>query len=117
MVMTAATADRDAFALDDIFQALSDPTRRGIVVRLTDGPATVSELAKPLPMSLASVMQHLSVLEQTGLVSTSKAGRVRTCRINHKGLRVAENWIADRRTAWEQRLDSLQALLEESQGG
>ena len=97
--------------LDAAFQALADPTRRGIVERLTERPASVSELARPLAMSLPAVMQHLQVLEASGLVRTEKVGRVRTCRLEPQALRQVEQWLHDRRTSWEQRLDRLGDLL------
>jgi DNA-binding transcriptional ArsR family regulator len=93
--------------LDHVFHALSDPARRAMVARLTRGPAPVSELAKPLDMSLSAVVQHLAVLESSGLVRSEKTGRVRTCRIEPKTLRSAEQWITQRRTIWERRLDRL----------
>jgi len=93
--------------LDSTFQALSDPSRRIIVERLTRGPASVSELARPLPMSLPAVVQHLAVLEASGLIRSRKIGRVRTCRIEPKALGLAEQWIAGRREEWESRLDRL----------
>jgi DNA-binding transcriptional ArsR family regulator len=93
--------------LDRVFQALADPTRRAMVERLTRGPASVSDLAKPHPMSLAAVVQHLQVLESAGLVTTEKVGRVRTCQINSPTLRAAEDWLASQRTTWEFRLDRL----------
>lgn len=105
----------EELSLDSVFQALADPTRRGIVERLTEGPATVSALASPLDMSLPAVMQHLAVLESSGFVRTEKVGRVRTCRIEPRTLRDAEQWIAARRTAWERRLDRLEELLAEQQ--
>ena len=98
-------------ALDQVFHALADPTRRVMVERLARGPASVSELAKPLAMSLPAVLQHLGVLEASGLVRSEKAGRVRTCRIEPKALRTAEDWIARRRTIWERRLDRLGEYL------
>jgi len=106
-------------ALDRTFQALADPTRREIVERLSRHPATVSELARPQAMTLPAVMQHLSVLEASGLVLSEKVGRVRTCRINHAGLEQAERWIARRREEWEQRFDRLGQYLEnvQKQGG
>lgn len=94
-----------------MFQALADPARRGMVERLTLGPASVSELAKPFTMSLSAVVQHLAVLEASGLVRTAKVGRVRTCQIEPKALRTAEQWIVDRRLLWERRLDRLDAYL------
>src|SRR5471032_2890030 len=93
--------------LDKAFQALGDPTRRALVERLSTGPASVSELAAPLPMSLPAVMLHLKVLEQSGLVVSEKKGRVRTCRIEPKMLSEAERWLNDRRPMWERSLDRL----------
>ena len=93
--------------LDQVFHALADPTRRGMVERLVRGPATVSELSRPLEMSLPAVLQHLQVLEASGLVRSEKAGRVRTCRIEPDALRAAEAWVTGQRTAWETRLDRL----------
>lgn len=100
-------------ALDRVFQALADPTRRTIVERLSRGEASVSELAGPLDMSLPAVLQHLQLLEASGLVESQKSGRVRTCRVNQKTLRAAEQWIARRRAAWERKFDRLGAFLEE----
>jgi DNA-binding transcriptional ArsR family regulator len=94
-------------ALDRAFHALADPSRRAIVERLAREPASVSALAKPLAMSLPAVMQHLAVLEASGLVSSQKSGRVRMCRVEPKALSQAERWINDRRTEWENRLDRL----------
>jgi DNA-binding transcriptional ArsR family regulator len=102
-------------ALDLAFQALADPARRVMVERLSRGPASVSELARPLAMSLPAVMQHLQVLEASGLVRSAKVGRVRTCRIEPKALRAAEKWIAARRTTWERRLDRLGEVLAQSE--
>lgn len=99
--------------LDLMFQALADPARRGMVDRLTRGPASVSELAAPFAMTLSAVVQHLAVLEASGLVRSEKVGRVRTCRVEPKALRQAEQWIAERRTLWEQRFDRLGAFLSE----
>lgn len=99
--------------LDLVFQALADSSRRAMVERLSGGPASVSELAKPLAMSLAAVVQHLHVLEASGLVRSEKVGRVRTCHIEPAALRTAEHWISERRTNWEQRLDRLGAYLAE----
>ena len=93
--------------LDRVFQALADPTRRGLVERLVRGPASVSELSRPLAMSLPAVMQHLQVLEDAGLVRSEKTGRVRTCRVEPDALRAAEAWVTGQRTAWETRLDRL----------
>jgi DNA-binding transcriptional ArsR family regulator len=105
---------RQEAVLDLAFQALADPSRRAMVDRLAKGPATVSELAKPLAMSLPGVMQHLAVLEASGLVVSEKVGRVRTCRIEPKALTQAERWIAERRALWERRLDRLGQFLEET---
>jgi DNA-binding transcriptional ArsR family regulator len=104
--------------LDRLFHALADPARRGMVERLSRGPAPVSELARPLPMSLPSVMQHLGVLEAAGLVRSEKVGRVRTCAIEPQALSFAEQWLNARRSEWERRLDRLGAYLEtlESEG-
>ena len=103
-----------AAPLDRVFQALADPARRNIVERLSRGPASVSELAEPLEMSLPAVMQHLQVLESSGLVRSEKAGRVRTCRIEPRALRAAEEWIARRRAVWERRFDRLGEFLAET---
>jgi DNA-binding transcriptional ArsR family regulator len=99
--------------LDRAFQALADPTRRAIVERLSRSPASVSELKRPLAMSLPAVMQHLAVLETSRLVLTEKAGRVRTCRINPAALAEAEQWLAGRRIEWERRLDRLGEYLND----
>ena len=99
--------------LDLVFQALSDPTRRAIVERLGRGPASVSQLAQPFAMTLPAVVQHLQVLEASGLVRSEKVGRVRTCRIESATLSTAERWIAERRTTWERRLDRLGEVLAE----
>ena len=98
--------------LDRVFQALSDPSRRAMVERLSRGPASVSELAQPLAMSLPAVMQHLQVLQTSGLVRSEKVGRVRTCRIEPVPLQSAEQWISDRKSGWERRLDRLGNYLE-----
>ena len=90
-----------------VFAALGDATRRGLVERLSRGPASVSELAEPLDMTLAAVVQHVQVLEDCGLVATAKVGRVRTCRLAPGGLEPASRWIAERRALWERRLDRL----------
>ena len=100
-------------ALDRVFQALADPTRRDLVERLSRGPASASELARPLPMTLAAVVQHLQVLEASGLVRSEKVGRVRTFTMSSAALRSAEQWIADRRSVWERRLDRLGEILAE----
>ncbi len=100
-------------SINRVFHALGDPTRRAIVEKLSEGPISVSRLAVPLDMTLAAVIQHLQVLEKSGLVHTEKVGRVRTCRIEPSGLSVAEQWIEDRRSLWEKRFDRLGDLLAE----
>ena len=99
--------------LDLVFQALSDPTRRSIVERLGHGPASITQLAQPFAMSLPAVLQHVAVLEASGLVTSEKIGRIRTCRIDSRALSSAATWIEERRTAWERRLDRLGAVLAE----
>ena len=101
--------------LDVAFQALADPARRAMLARLALGPASVSELARPLPMSLPAVMQHLKSLEDSGLVSTKKQGRVRTAQLEGDTLSAAERWLTDRRTEWEAQADRLEAFLESYQ--
>jgi DNA-binding transcriptional ArsR family regulator len=103
--------------LDRVFQALADPGRRVMVERLSQGPASVSELARPLAMSLAAVLQHVQVLEASGLVRSQKTGRTRTCSINPVALRSAESWISERRSLWERRLDRLGDHLSDAAGG
>jgi DNA-binding transcriptional ArsR family regulator len=100
--------------LDRVFQALADPSRRAMVNRLSQGPASVSELAQPFSMSLAAVVQHVQVLEASGLVRSEKTGRVRTCQLEPRVLRNAEHWINERRTSSERRLDRLGAYLAEN---
>jgi len=102
------------YELDRTFAALADPTRRAMVERLVQGAATVSELARPLPMSLPAVMLHLKVLEESGLVTSEKTGRVRTCRVDPKMLSQAEQWVSERRQMWERSLDRLGAFLDET---
>jgi DNA-binding transcriptional ArsR family regulator len=101
--------------VDRLFHALADPNRLLIVERLSRGPASVSELARPLPMSLPGVVQHLHVLERSGLVSSEKVGRVRTCRIEPAALRPVEQWISARRSSWERRFDRLGDYLAEGE--
>jgi DNA-binding transcriptional ArsR family regulator len=100
--------------LDMMFQALADPSRRAMVERLSLGPASVSQLAEPLAMSLPAVVQHLQVLEASGLVATQKIGRVRSCSLHAPAMSLAEQWINDRRLAWERRLDRLGAYLDDT---
>jgi DNA-binding transcriptional ArsR family regulator len=100
--------------LDRVFQALADPGRRLMVERLSRGPASVSELGKPLEMTLAAVLQHVQVLQACGLIRSSKLGRTRTCSINPAVLRSAESWITDRRTMVERNLDRLGEYLAQT---
>ena len=97
--------------VDPLFHALGDPTRRSMVERLAKGPASVSELAGPLSISLSAVVQHLAILEASGLVRSEKVGRVRTCSIQPEALSLAEQWITERRVEWERRLDRLDTYL------
>ena len=103
-------------SLDLAFQALSDATRRALVARLAGGPLSVSELARPLPMSLPAVLQHLGVLETAGLVVSEKHGRVRTCRLDPAALAAAEQWLTAQRGEWERRLDRLADYLAQTEG-
>jgi DNA-binding transcriptional ArsR family regulator len=105
--------DQRTARLDRLFQALADPTRMALVERLCRAPASVSELAQPLAMSLSAVMQHLQILEASGLVRSDKVGRVRTCRIDPAVLSTAERWIVERRINWERRFDRLAEYLAE----
>jgi DNA-binding transcriptional ArsR family regulator len=104
-------------ALDRLFHALADPSRRSIVDSLSQGSASVSDLASPLPMSLPAVLQHLQLLEQSGLVRTEKVGRVRICTIEVAALQPAERWIHARRAGWERRLDRLGTYLVDRTAG
>jgi DNA-binding transcriptional ArsR family regulator len=101
----------DQSAVGRVFHALGDPTRRAIVEQLCRAPKSAKDLAEPLHISLAAVVQHLQVLEESGLIRTTKLGRVRTCRIETAGFQVAQQWIARRRLLWERRLDRLGAVL------
>lgn len=98
-------------SLPGIFQALSDPTRMAVVERLSIGPASASELAKPFPMALPSFMQHMSVLERAGIVTSHKSGRTRTYQLAPDDLQLAATWLATFRPHWERRLDQLDHLL------
>jgi DNA-binding transcriptional ArsR family regulator len=100
-------------ALDRVFHALADPTRRAMVARLCRGPATVSELAKPLSMALPTVLQHLQVLEQSRLIRSEKAGRVRTCHLEPVAFATIEHWIGRQRGVWEARLDRMEAYVRD----
>ena len=106
-------AAEPASRLDAMFQALADPSRRRMVERLSRGPASVSELAEPFAMSLPAVVQHLQVLEASGLVKTEKIGRVRTCTLDTAAMSLAEQWINERRTQWQKRFDRLGRYLDE----
>jgi DNA-binding transcriptional ArsR family regulator len=112
MLNKQANGNAARAALDRVFQALADPTRRVMVERLSRGPASVSELAEPFEMSLPSIVQHLQVLEASGLIHSEKVGRVRTCQIGAKALGNAERWISERRATWERRLDRLGDYLQ-----
>ena len=103
--------------IDSVFHALGDPTRRALLAKLSEGPLSVSRLATPLDITLTAVVQHLRVLEESGLVHTEKIGRVRTCRIERAGFSVLEQWISAQRSLWERRLDRLGDLLAESDKG
>src|SRR5262245_1864874 len=100
-------------ALDRVFQALSDPTRRAIVYRLSRGPASVSEIAKPFTMAMPSLLQHVQVLEESRLIRSEKVGRVRTCRMEPTALGHAEAWIVEQRAIWSRRLDRMEAYVTE----
>lgn len=105
-----------SIALDAVFHALSDPTRRAVIQRLGRGPASVSELAAPFAMALPSFMKHVGVLEATGLVRTTKVGRVRSCALAHDRLAAAEHWFGEQRALWEGRYRNLDNLLEKLNG-
>jgi DNA-binding transcriptional ArsR family regulator len=99
-------------ALDKAFHALSDATRRAMLDRLSRGPATVSDLARPFATTLASIVQHIQVLEGSGLIQTAKVGRTRTCRVSKQAVAQVEDWLSARRRLWEDRFDRLGALLQ-----
>jgi DNA-binding transcriptional ArsR family regulator len=111
MTARAALVDPSTRPIDGVFRALSDPTRRHVLERLSRSPASVSELAAPFDMALPSFVEHLRVLEASGLVRSRKTGRVRTYRLAPARLRLAEDWLARQRTLWERRLDQLDAYL------
>ena len=104
--------DNQSVALDHVFTALADPTRRAVIRRLGDGPASVTELAAPFAMALPSFLKHLGMLERCGLVASRKQGRIRTCRLRPRQLAAAESWIARQRAVWEARTDRLAAHAE-----
>lgn len=101
--------------LDDVFVALSDPTRRGVIGELGRGPASVSDLARSSPMTLPSFMKHIRMLESSGLISTAKAGRVRTCTLNRDRIAVVDGWLAEQRAIWERRTDRLEQFVTTTQ--
>jgi DNA-binding transcriptional ArsR family regulator len=103
--------NQSSLSLDRVFHALSDPTRRAIVRRLSRGPASVSELAKPFSMAMPSLLQHLRVLEASRLIRSDKTGRVRTCEMQPSALSVAEGWLAEQRALWESRLDRMETYV------
>lgn len=105
-----------SLALDSIFHALADPTRRAVIQRLGRGPATVGELAEPFAMALPSFMKHVGILERTGLVRSRKRGRIRTCTLEKKNFAAAERWFADQRSMWASRYQNLDSLLESLNG-
>ena len=98
-------------ALDRAFQALSDPTRRAILTRLTGGPASVGELAEPFAMAMPTLLRHVRVLEESRLIATRKTGRVRTCALQAEALAETEQWLAHQRAIWEQRLDRMESYV------
>lgn len=97
--------------LDAVFDALSDPTRRQVIQRLGQGPASVGELAEPFPMTLPSFLKHLRALEASGLIHTAKTGRVRTCTLDRGRLALVDDWLAEQRRLWEDRTDRLEQFL------
>ena len=99
--------------IERLFHALGDPTRRAILDRLAEGPASVSRLAEPLGITLTAVAQHLQILEESGLVKTEKVGRVRGCRIEPAGFKLLEQWVREHRLSWENKLARLGELLAE----
>lgn len=108
--------DNHQAALDTVFHALADPTRRAVVQRLGKGAATVSELAEPFEMALPSFMKHLGVLEASGLIVSSKSGRVRTCTLEPKRMAAVEKWFDRQRSIWQSRYENLDNLLSETNG-
>ena len=109
--MPGRTATLNAAPIDGVFRALADPTRRHVLERLSSGPASVSDLAAPFDMALPSFVEHLRVLERSGLVHSHKAGRVRTYRLAPERLRLAEDWLTTQRKLWERRLNQLDDYL------
>jgi DNA-binding transcriptional ArsR family regulator len=113
MFAQATAADTSMRPIDSVFRALSDPTRRQVLERLSRSPASVSELAAPFDMALPSFLEHLSVLESAGMVRSRKTGRVRTYRLAPRRLRIAEDWLSRQRSLWERRFDQLDSYLME----
>jgi DNA-binding transcriptional ArsR family regulator len=101
--------------IDQVFHALGDPTRRAILEKLSAAPTSVTNLADPLNVTPTAVIQHLQILEQSGLVHTEKLGRVRTCRLETTGIDVAQKWLTARRTIWDRRLEKLATFLADEQ--
>ena len=101
--------------LDEVFIALSDPTRREVIRRLGAGPVSVGELARPFPITLPSFMKHVRTLESSGLIRTAKSGRVRTCTLNRERLDLLDDWLAEQRRLWEGRTDRLEQFLTDPQ--
>ncbi|WP_309103798.1 metalloregulator ArsR/SmtB family transcription factor [Microbacterium sp.] len=97
--------------LDEVFIALSDPTRRAVIRRLGEGPASVGELSEPFSITLPSFMKHVRTLESSGLIRTHKTGRVRTCVLNRERLDLVDDWLADQRRLWESRTDRLEQFV------
>jgi DNA-binding transcriptional ArsR family regulator len=103
--------DNYSLELDGVFIALADPTRRAVIRQLGNGPASVSELARPFPIALPSFMKHVRTLEASGLIHTSKSGRVRTCTLDRQRLALVDDWLAGERRVWEERTDRLEQLV------
>lgn len=101
--------------LNEVFIALADPTRRAVIRRLGEGPASVGELAEPFPITLPSFMKHVRTLESSGLIRTSKSGRVRTCTLDRDRLALVDDWLAEQRLLWEQRTDRLEQFVTDDQ--
>lgn len=112
---TQSASQQQPDGLSAIYLALSDPTRRAVITRLGQGPASVSDLSKPFEMGLPSFMKHIRVLEDCGMIRTAKAGRTRTCRIDGPGLASAERWLAEQRAMWEAQADRLEAFVMQEQ--
>ncbi|MCG6153311.1 ArsR/SmtB family transcription factor [Leptospira bandrabouensis] len=105
-----------SYNIDVVFHALSDPTRRQVVERLSQGPASVSDLAKPFSMAMPSFMQHLDILESSQLIYTKKVGRVRICYLNHNPFSVMESWLQIQKSLWNTRLNQLDTFLLKTKG-